>query len=133
MANETNPVKQAAEDKTGAERTRSGVWYRPNVDIVEQNDELLLIADIPGATSEDVNIRFEDGELSLHAQVKPRGTEQARMLLQEYGVGDFYRTFQISEAIDASKITANCVDGVLTLSLPKSEAVKPRKIAVKSG
>ena len=50
--------------------------------------------------------------------------------LREYGVGDYYRSFQISEAIDAGKISAEYADGVLTLHLPKTEAVKPRKIAV---
>jgi len=133
MATETNSVKQAAEDHSGAEWTRSGVWYRPNVDIVEQGDDLLVLADVPGASNDDINVRFEDGTLSLHARVQPRGDDAGTQLVREYGVGDFYRTFQISEAIDASKITATCADGVLTLRLPKAEAVKPRKINVQGG
>ena len=60
-----------------------------------------------------------------------RGKATARRcLLREYGVGDYYRSFQVSEAIDAGKISAEYADGVLTLHLPKAEAVKPRKIAV---
>ncbi len=133
MATENSNVKQTAEEGRGAEWTRSGVWYRPNVDIVEKGDELLVLADVPGAANEDIQVRFEDGTLSLHARVQPRGEESGSMLLREYGVGDFYRTFQISEVIDASKISATCADGVLTLHLPKAEAVKPRRITVKSG
>ncbi len=53
-------------------------------------------------------------------------------LLREYGVGDFYRTFRVSEQIDASRIEAEYADGVLKLHLPKVEAVKPRKITVKA-
>ena len=53
-------------------------------------------------------------------------------LLREYGVGDFYRAFQVSEVIDPSRIQAEYSGGVLTLHLPKSEAAKPRKIAVQA-
>ena len=115
-----------------AERTRSGRFFRPNVDIVERNDELLLLADVPGANSDSIDIQFEDGELTLHAKVEPRQGPDQTYLYQEYGVGDFYRTFQISEMIDASKISAEFNNGVLTLHLPKAESVKPRKIAVGS-
>jgi HSP20 family protein len=113
-----------------AEHTRSGRFFRPNVDIVEKADELLLFADVPGAKSNAIDIKFEDGELTLHAKVDPRQNPDQAYLHQEYGVGDFYRTFQISEMIDASKISAEFSSGVLTLHLPKAESVKPRKIAV---
>lgn len=128
MANQTTDLKTAAD--VGAERTRSGVFYRPNVDILEKPEELVLLADIPGVPSEKVDIHFEDGTLSIHAKVEPR-RENGDYLLQEYGVGDYWRTFEISEAIDASRISAEYADGVLTLHLPKAEAVKPRKIAIR--
>ncbi len=130
MAND-EPLRKAAAEETGAEHTRSGRYYRPNVDILEKEDELLVLADVPGANAESIDIKFEDGTLAIHAKVEPRQEATPEMLLQEYGVGDFYRTFQVSEAIDASKISAELHDGVLTLRLPKAEAVKPRKIAVK--
>jgi HSP20 family protein len=115
----------------GAEHTRSGVLFRPNVDIIEHEEELILLADVPGASCDAVDLRFEDGTLTIHAKVEPRQDDSVEYLLQEYGVGDFYRTFQISEAVDASRISAEFSDGVLILHLPKAEAVKPRKIAVK--
>jgi HSP20 family protein len=126
----TETVMNKPESGTAtAERTWSGQCYRPNVDILEKDDELLLLADVPGAKSDAVDIHFEDGELALHAKVEPRQAAEQHFY-QEYGVGDFYRTFRISEAIDASKISAELNDGVLTLHLPKTESVKPRKIAV---
>jgi HSP20 family protein len=128
--NNENTVKPAAEQPALAERTRSGCCYRPNVDIVEQNDELLVMADVPGASSDSIDIRFEDGTLEIEAAVAPRPGDDDTCLLREYNVGDYYRSFQVSEAIDASKISAQYADGVLTLRLPKAEAVKPRKIAV---
>jgi HSP20 family protein len=128
--NNENTVKPAAEQPALAERTRSGCCYRPNVDIVEQNDELLVMADVPGAKSDSIDIRFEDGTLEIEAAVTPHPGDDDTCLLREYNVGDYYRSFQVSEAIDASKISAQYADGVLTLRLPKAEAVKPRKIAV---
>lgn len=113
-----------------AEHTRSGRFFRPNVDILEKAEELLLLADVPGAGGDDIDIKFEDGELTLHAKVETRQPFDRPYLHQEYGIGDFYRTFQISEAIDASKISAEFGNGVLTLHLPKAESIKPRKIAV---
>jgi len=128
----THETKQGVEPGT-AEQTRSGRWYRPNVDIVEKQTELLLLADMPGLGSDLIDIRFEDGMLTIHGRVPRRQTADARYLLHEYGVGDFCRTFRVSEEIDASRITAEYASGVLTLHMPKAEAVKPRTIAVKAG
>jgi HSP20 family protein len=131
---ETNTVSQSpTEEVTPAEHTRSGRYYRPNVDILEQADELIVLADMPGASGDAIDVNFEDGNLTIHAKVDPRQDESTEYLVREYGVGDFYRTFRISEAIDASKITAQYADGVLTLHLPKAEEAKPRKIAVTMG
>jgi HSP20 family protein len=130
MENEHTVVKTPAEQPAQTERTRNGCCYRPNVDILEQKDELLVIADVPGAKSDSIDVKFEDGSLEIQAAVDPRGCDDRSCLLREYDVGDYYRSFQVSEAIDASKISAQYADGVLTLRLPKAEAVKPRKIAV---
>jgi HSP20 family molecular chaperone IbpA len=123
-------VKQPQEQST--ERTRSGRVYRPYVDIVEGKGELLLVADMPGARNESIDIQFEDGILTLQAKVEPRYYDKAKVLLQEYGIGDFYRTFRVSEQIDASRINAEYAHGVLTVHLPRAEAAKPRKIEVKA-
>ncbi len=128
---EKNDVPQTSgEDVSRAEHTRSGRFYRPNVDILEKEDELLVVADVPGASGDQIEIHFEEGELTIHASVPARQEEKTEYLLQEYGIGDYYRTFRISEAIDSTKISAEYTDGVLTLHLPKAEEVKPRKIAV---
>ncbi len=130
MANQSEISKKAADHPEGAELTRSGQFFRPNCDIVEREDELLVLADVPGARGEQIDVKFEDGTLTIHAPVKPRQAQETEYVLHEYGVGDYWRTFQVSEAVDASKISAEYADGVLTLHLPKAEAAKPRKIAV---
>lgn len=114
------------------ERTRSGKTYLPAVDIRETKEELVLFADLPGVKPDGVDIHFEGGELTITGRVEPRQPDGTRYLLLEYETGDFARTFRISESIDASRISAELKDGVLTLHLPKVEAVKPRKIAVKT-
>lgn len=130
MNQETTLTKPAAEQSESVERTRSGRCYRPNVDILEQGDELLVLADVPGAKGDAIDIKFEDGTLEIRAEVAPRQGDEQTYYLREYGVGDYYRSFRISETIDASKISAEYADGVLKLHLPKTEAAKPRKIAV---
>src|SRR5437763_13280915 len=87
-----------------AEVTR-GVTYTPRVDILETEEELLLFADLPGVKEDDVDIRFENGELTLHARRQPGNFGQGQWL---WGTetGDFFRAFTISEQLDSSKIWA---------------------------
>ena len=106
--------------------------YSPNVDIVESQDELTIYADMPGVTADNIDIHFENGELTIFGRVTGRPSGSEEYLLREYGVGDFFRAFTIGEVINAEGITADCKGGVLTLHLPKVEAVKPRKIQVKA-
>lgn len=131
MATEPNVETAEVKSESAPERTRGGRHYRPNVDILELPDELLLLADMPGVKPGEIDIRFEDGELAIYGPAAARQTPETDYLLMEYGVGDFYRTFRVSEQIDATKIRAEYSDGVLRLHLPKVEAVKPRKIQVK--
>jgi HSP20 family protein len=132
MAAETTIANQGQAQAAPAEHTRAGLCFRPNVDILERPDELLLIADMPGVGPNDIDIHFEDRQLTISGHVKPRHDDDAQYLIREYGVGDFCRMFQISEQIDAGKISAKYSNGVLTLHLPKVEAMKPRKISVQT-
>ena len=127
MATDVNTTQNETER---AERTRTGQWFRPLVDIVEQGDELLLIADLPGAMSDSIDIDFEDGVLTIEGTVAPRYDENMNFMLYEYGVGDFHRSFRVSEQVDPNRIHAEYKDGVLTVHLPKAEAAKPKKIKV---
>lgn len=131
MANTAVAKQEQETEVTTPERTRGGVAFTPRVDILETADELLLYADLPGVRPDDLDVRFENGELILHGKCQARN-ENANFLLTEYGVGDFYRAFSISEAIDASRIDAGLKNGVLTVHLPKTEKARPKRIAVKA-
>ena len=111
------------------EGTRGGPHFVPQVDIFETDSELMLLADLPGVRAEDVELNYERGELMLHARVSRR-LPQDGVMLREYEEGDFHRVFSVHESIDPSRISAQCKNGVLTVHLPKMEAVKPRQIKV---
>jgi HSP20 family protein len=128
---ETNAlVKKEAGEVTTPETTRGGIYYTPRVDIYESADEVVLQCDMPGVKPQDVDVRFEKGELSLYGKVPPRQAP-AEYLDEEYGIGDYYRSFAIAPEIDTEKISAEYRDGILTLHLPKQERVKPKRIAVR--
>jgi HSP20 family protein len=107
-----------------------GLCFTPRVDVLETEEELLLVADLPGVKPEDADVRFDNGELSIDGRCAPRH-QGAKYLLSEYGVGNFYRAFTISEHIDWQKISAELKNGVLTVHLPKAETVEPKQITVK--
>ena len=103
----------------------------PSVDIYENNDELLLYADMPGVTKEDMTINLENGKLSIAGirRVTSEGTPQ----FIEFGAVEFRRTFSVPQGIDTTKVNAELKEGVLRLHLPKTDAVKPKHIEIKAG
>jgi HSP20 family protein len=125
------PAVKTPAEETATEHTRSDASFVPTVDIVERGDALVMYLDMPGAKSDSIDVDFNGGCLSIYGKVEPRGNG-AHYLLREYGVGDFFRSFQVSEDIDAAAITAEYRDGVLEVRMPKAEAIRPRKISVGS-
>lgn len=123
-------VRKETENVPAVERTRSTTTYTPRFDIVETDDELILYGDMPGVEPDDLEVRFENEHVIVDGRVTPR-QEGREHVYGEYGIGDFYREFRVNEAVDANKISAELKDGVLTLHLPKAEAIKPKRIEVK--
>lgn len=129
MTDNGNLATKTPVEQSSPESTRGGYYFTPRVDIYEKEDELLLLADVPGVRAEDVDLRYERGELLLHARVRNRQPDQ--FALQEFETGDFYRVFHIHESIDSTKIAAECKHGVLTVHLPKVEAARPKQVKVR--
>jgi len=98
---------------------RSGA-VSPRVDVLETENEYLVLADMPGTKPEEVDVRFEQGELSVHGRRATRKDEFTT----------YHRTFAVADTVAADKISAELKAGVLTIRLPKVESVKPKKIAV---
>ncbi len=133
MAETTKEIKkEEAKTPERAERTRSRRLYRPDVDIIEKDAEIVLIADMPGVDEKSVDITLEKNVLTIHGCVEPEVPEKLKLAESEYGVGDYERAFTLSDEIDREKIQATVKNGVLRLILPKAEAAMARKIEVKA-
>ncbi len=115
-----------------AERTRETRLFVPRVDIYESKDDIHLIADIPGADQDSIEITLEKNILTIEARVVTEKPVDFSLTYAEYGVGDFKRKFTLSNEIDKDRINAVVKDGVLTLKMPKAGPAKAQKIEVKS-
>ena len=113
-----------------AEQTRPGLVFTPAVDIFENDQEISLLADMPGVAADDIVIDLHEGVLTISGEVKPWEAPEESDVLVEFEIGKYYRQFTLSETIDQGKIEAKLEEGVLRLVMPKAEKAKPRKIAV---
>lgn len=123
------PVKK--EEKTEIEHASETPHYVPDVDIFESENGVVVLADVPGALKESVNITVDQGVLTLNARVKVELPENAELRYSEAGYGDFSRQFRLGADVDKDKMEASLIDGVLRISIPKSDWAKTRKIEVK--
>lgn len=106
--------------------------WRPAVDIREENDRFLIIADLPGVDPGDIEITMEQGVLTLKGERSSDKEESHEGYKRVERVrGTFYRRFSLPDSADAEHIEAKGKNGVLEIVLPKHEKVQPRKIAVK--
>lgn len=121
--------KEASTPQQG-ERTRQRRVYAPDVDIVEKNDEIVVIADMPGVDETSVEVILEKNLLTIYGKVDAEIPEHHRLLVSEYGIGDFQRVFTLSDEVEREKIVATVKNGVLKLILPKIESIKTKKIPV---
>lgn len=112
------------------EETRSNDKYiRPSVNIIETEEGLILTAEIPGATKENLEVNVEKGILTISAPVS-RGMP-GQTAHTEFELANYYRQFSIPESLDNGKAKAEYNNGILTLRVPKAEIAKPRRIEVK--
>ena len=114
----------------GQEKTRAGRFFMPEVDIQELNDSLKLFADMPGVKQSDVEVTLNKGTLTIVGTVSTDVYQKLSPLYTEYNVGNYFRQFELNEDVDAQRINASMKDGVLELTLPKSERARPRRIEV---
>lgn len=108
-----------------------GNW-EPAVDISETNDNYVITADLPGMSKEDVKVSYENGILTIHGERKQEKEEKGKSFHRvERSYGTFERSFRLPSRIAVDKIDAKFKDGVLTLTVPKTEEAKPKEIPIK--
>ena len=125
---ETDVEKTAPAQTAVAETERE--FVRPVVNIYETAESYVLEAELPGVSKEGLSVNVEGNLLTLEGRRAAPVLPEEGYFYRESCAGDFRREFQLDPAIDSGKITARLEQGVLTLTLPKAEAAKPRIIAV---
>jgi HSP20 family protein len=130
----TEEINTKTETKSaGVERTKDSRTYIPRVDIYETNENLYLLADMPGINKSRINITLDKDILTIEGGIDENIYSQRKAAYAEYGIGDYYRQFTLSDEINREKIEASMKDGVLKVVLPKAEPAKTRKIAIQAG
>lgn len=133
MSNEISDLELREKQALEREGTRPGIVFRPDVDILERSDAYVIHADLPGVDDKHVHVRLERGVLILDADLATSPEASWRPPHTEYRFGSFHREFQLSDEIDASRVSGSMRDGVLELRLPKTEKHQPRRVTVTSG
>ena len=134
MADQTMELaKQEVTTAEETERTRDTRCFIPRSDIYELDDQIVIVADVPGVDEKSIEITLDKNILTIDAQVEPAIPQGYSLSLAEYEVGDFQRSFRLSNEIDRTKIQAKVKNGVLRLYLPKAKEALARKISVKAG
>jgi HSP20 family protein len=133
MAEKELTPKAKEEVPAKAEPVRPGRVFLPAVDIFETPEAMVLVADMPGVPPDQVTVDIKDNHLTIRGEIAPPRGEKETLVVQEFYTGDYQREFHLGSAVDQNRISAAMKDGVLRLTLPKTEKAKPRKIQVKAG
>lgn len=124
--------KQVTKTETGTAQRVQRPVFSPAIDIIETPEEIILRADVPGASENSIDCAIEAGVLTIRARAEDQTPPELRLLDGEFIPGDFERVFSLSEEIDQEKIRASVKNGVLELQLPKAVHAKPRRIEIQS-
>lgn len=126
--NITMPTQESQSVRNGSPRSE---YLIPAANILETKDGYVLEAEMPGVSKDGLEVTVENGELTILGR-RSAAKVEGREVYRESRNFDFRRSFELDPSIDTTKISAKIDQGVLTLQMPKTEAVKPRKISVNS-
>ena len=118
--------------ESGAERTRDRLAFVPRADIYETEEAIFVVTDMPGVDETSVDVTLEDNMLTISGYVEPMQLDGHNLAYTEYRVGDYQRTFTLSDQIERDGIEATVKDGVLRLHLPKITEARKRTITIRA-
>ena len=107
--------------------------FKPAVDIVENDREIILLVDMPGVAADSVTLDLRDDLLTISGSVRPWEEAEENDILVEFEIGRYFRQFILTQSVDRDKIDAHCADGTLRLVLPKAPEARSRRITVQAG
>lgn len=125
-------VQEKREVEKAQEQTRPMRAFLPTADIFETEDALTVVLEMPGVDRNNIDVNVENGVLMIEGRIDFSKYEGLQPIYSEYNIGPFRRSFRISSRIDQDKIRAEMRDGIITLTLPKAEEAKPRRIEVRT-
>lgn len=124
LAEITNSLFQSVQDEQAA------VTWSPPVDVYEDENQLTIVADLPGVDSKSIEMRIQGDMLWFRCERKPSYDEKAQLFCAERASGPFLRTIVLPAYVNTEAVKAHCENGVLTITLPKKAEAKPRQIAI---
>ncbi len=114
----------------GEEKTIPVRFFVPSTDVYETEDGLTLVMEMPGVARDGLDVSLEEGVLRVEGRLDFSKYQELGPVYTEYNVGHYSRSFSLSDKVDQDNIGAKLEDGVLTLTLPKAPAARPRRIAL---
>ncbi|MGZ5023328.1 MAG: Hsp20/alpha crystallin family protein [Chthoniobacterales bacterium] len=107
--------------------------WTPALDLYQTNDDIVAVVELPGMRKEEIEISLHDGTLTIAGERKEEGAQDDKTARTERILGKFRRSISLPTRVDANKVSATYKDGILTVTLPKAEEVKPKQIQVNVG
>ncbi|KXS56467.1 MAG: hypothetical protein AMR96_02605 [Candidatus Adiutrix intracellularis] len=131
MSADINVREKQEASMNSTETTHDRTMFSPVVDIWETDTGLVLVADLPGVTPDNLSVDLSDSILTINGLIGSE-VEGRKSLIQEYEVGNFYRQFTLAEGLNQSAIAASLKEGVLKLVIPRLAPAQPRKIEIRT-
>ncbi len=129
LRDEFNSLFDGSAALPGARQTQLFTGWTPALDLYQTNDDVVAVVELPGMRKEDLEISLQDGMLTISGERKNESSSQENERTERF-VGKFRRSISLPTRVDANKVNASYKDGILTVTLPKAEEVKPKQIPV---